>query len=72
LNSYYQMLGDQEDLFIIWQTGVEAFDEMESLVKKYPRLILTPYVPFHFHLNSHLSRLNFFCNFFFLTNVLYS
>lgn len=42
LNSYYQLLSDHEDLFIIWQTGVEAFDEMESLVKKYPRLILSP------------------------------
>lgn len=44
LNSYYQLLSDHEDLFIIWQTGVEAFDEMESLVKKYPRLILSPFL----------------------------
>lgn len=40
LNSYNQLMSEHEDLFIIWQTGVEAFDEMYSLVKKHPRLIL--------------------------------
>ena len=42
LNLYYQMLLERKDLFIIWQTGVESFDEMESLVKNHPHLILTP------------------------------
>ena len=42
LNVYYQMLMENEKLFIIWQTGVEAFNEMESLVKNHPNLHLTP------------------------------
>lgn len=42
LNVYSQMLMENERLFIIWQTGVEAFDEMESLVKNHPNLHLTP------------------------------
>lgn len=42
LNLYYQMLLEKEDLFIIWQTGVEAYNEMESLVKNHPRLLLKP------------------------------
>lgn len=42
LNMYYQMLLENKDLFIIWQTGVEAYDEMESLVKNHSHLFLTP------------------------------
>lgn len=42
LNLYYQMLSQDPELFIIWQTGVEAFDEMDSLVRDHPRLLLTP------------------------------
>ncbi|CAL5445228.1 unnamed protein product [Camellia sinensis] len=44
LNLYYQMLMENMNLFIIWQTGVEAFNEMESLVKNHSRLILTPFL----------------------------
>ncbi|XP_024030349.1 uncharacterized protein LOC21396450 isoform X2 [Morus notabilis] len=44
LNVYSQMLMENERLFIIWQTGVEAFDEMESLVKNHPNLHLTPFM----------------------------
>lgn len=44
LNLYYQMLLEKEDLFIIWQTGVEAYNEMESLVKNHPRLLLKPFM----------------------------
>ena len=42
LNLYYQMLLEHKNLFIIWQTGVHAFDEMESLVKNHPHLVLSP------------------------------
>ncbi|XP_022856714.1 uncharacterized protein LOC111377818 isoform X2 [Olea europaea var. sylvestris] len=45
LNSCYQMLNECEDLFIIWQTGVEAFSEMESLARNHPRVVLTPFLP---------------------------
>ncbi|KAJ0047943.1 hypothetical protein Pint_16543 [Pistacia integerrima] len=41
LNFYYKMLMEDK-LFIIWQTGVESFNEMESLVKNHPHLLLTP------------------------------
>ncbi|XP_010663641.1 uncharacterized protein LOC100242239 [Vitis vinifera] len=44
LNLYYQMLLEHKNLFIIWQTGVEAFDEMESLVKNHPHLVLSPFL----------------------------
>ncbi|XAR67544.1 Undecaprenyldiphospho-muramoylpentapeptide beta-N- acetylglucosaminyltransferase [Bertholletia excelsa] len=44
LNLYYQMLMEYDKLFIIWQTGVATFDEMESLVKNHPRLILKPFL----------------------------
>lgn len=44
LNLYYQMLMEKHNLFIIWQTGVEAFNEMESLVRNHPRLLLTPFL----------------------------
>ncbi|KAF5734536.1 hypothetical protein HS088_TW15G00028 [Tripterygium wilfordii] len=43
LNLYYQMLLDHQNWFIIWQTGVQAYDEMESLVKIRPRLLLKPF-----------------------------
>ncbi|KAG5536140.1 hypothetical protein RHGRI_023806 [Rhododendron griersonianum] len=43
-NLYYQMLMRRKNLFIIWQTGVEAFDEMESLVKSHSHLVLTPFL----------------------------
>ncbi|KAM6594794.1 hypothetical protein CsatA_002497 [Cannabis sativa] len=44
LNVYHQMLMEKEKVFLIWQTGVEAFNEMESLVKNHPRLYLTPFM----------------------------
>lgn len=44
LNMYCQMLLKHENRFIIWQTGVEGFDEMESLVRNHPRLLLTPFL----------------------------
>ncbi|KAI3454855.1 hypothetical protein Pfo_011518 [Paulownia fortunei] len=44
LNAYYQMLNENNDLFIIWQTGMEAFHEMESLVRNHPRLLLSPFL----------------------------
>ncbi|KAL3512217.1 hypothetical protein ACH5RR_024934 [Cinchona calisaya] len=44
LNSYYEMLHENQDLFIIWQTGLESFDEMESLVKNHPRLDLKSFI----------------------------
>ncbi|KAK1388174.1 hypothetical protein POM88_016352 [Heracleum sosnowskyi] len=43
LNLYYELL-ERKDLFIIWQTGVEAFDEMESLVKSHPNVILIAFL----------------------------
>ncbi|KAL2342390.1 hypothetical protein Fmac_003675 [Flemingia macrophylla] len=42
LNLYYEMLRQDGRLHVIWQTGVAAFDEMDSLVKTHPRLHLTP------------------------------
>ncbi|KAF8407783.1 hypothetical protein HHK36_006919 [Tetracentron sinense] len=42
LNMYYGMLLEHNNIFIVWQTGVEAFDEMESLVKNHPHILLTP------------------------------
>ncbi|OVA15330.1 Glycosyl transferase [Macleaya cordata] len=44
LNMYSEMLSEHKNRFIIWQTGVEAFNEMESLVKNHPRLVLTPFL----------------------------
>lgn len=41
LNLYSQLLLEHKNWFIIWQTGVEAFDEMESLVRNHPHLVLT-------------------------------
>lgn len=42
LNCYSQLLSEHENWFIVWQTGVEAFDEMDSLVRSHPRLFLSP------------------------------
>ncbi|KAG8379384.1 hypothetical protein BUALT_Bualt07G0083000 [Buddleja alternifolia] len=44
LNLYYQMLNEHDYLFIIWQTGVDAFHEMEGLVRNHPRLFLSPFL----------------------------
>ncbi|GLT48864.1 hypothetical protein SLA2020_224560 [Shorea laevis] len=44
LNLYYQMLLEHKNWFIIWQTGVESFNEMESLVKNHTQLLLTPFL----------------------------
>ncbi|KAJ4826516.1 hypothetical protein Tsubulata_023958 [Turnera subulata] len=44
LNLYSQMLAEHENWYIIWQTGVQAFDEMESLVRSHPRLILKQFL----------------------------
>ncbi|XP_042507963.1 UDP-N-acetylglucosamine--N-acetylmuramyl-(pentapeptide) pyrophosphoryl-undecaprenol N-acetylglucosamine transferase isoform X2 [Macadamia integrifolia] len=44
LNIYYQMLQEHKSMFIIWQTGVQAFDEMESLVRNHSRLLLSPFL----------------------------
>lgn len=42
LNLYSQMLLEHKNWFIIWQTGVESYNEMESLVRIHPHLFLTP------------------------------
>lgn len=42
LNVYSQLLLEHKNWFIIWQTGVESFNEMESLVRSHPRLLLAP------------------------------
>ncbi|XP_006341545.1 UDP-N-acetylglucosamine--N-acetylmuramyl-(pentapeptide) pyrophosphoryl-undecaprenol N-acetylglucosamine transferase [Solanum tuberosum] len=44
LHLYSEMLKERKDLFLIWQTGVLAYDEMESLVKFHPRLYITPFL----------------------------
>ncbi|XP_026407906.1 uncharacterized protein LOC113303127 isoform X1 [Papaver somniferum] len=44
LNMYSRMLSEHKNRFIIWQTGVDSFNEMESLVKNHPRLVLTPFM----------------------------
>ncbi|XP_022736173.1 uncharacterized protein LOC111289412 isoform X1 [Durio zibethinus] len=44
LNVYSQLLLEHKNWFIIWQTGVEAFNEMESLVRSHRQLILTPFL----------------------------
>ncbi|XP_010540005.1 PREDICTED: uncharacterized protein LOC104813907 [Tarenaya hassleriana] len=44
LNCYSQVLSEHENWFFIWQTGVEAFDEMDSLVRSHPRLFLAPFL----------------------------
>ncbi|XP_057951189.1 uncharacterized protein LOC131145992 isoform X7 [Malania oleifera] len=44
--SYFadQMLLEHKNWFLVWQTGVEAFDEMESLVKVHPHVLLRPFL----------------------------
>uniref|UniRef100_A0A2P2PJ04 Glycosyl transferase family 28 C-terminal domain-containing protein n=1 Tax=Rhizophora mucronata TaxID=61149 RepID=A0A2P2PJ04_RHIMU len=44
LHFYGPMLMEHKNWFIIWQTGVEVFDEMESLVKNNTRLVLAPFL----------------------------
>ncbi|CAM8992578.1 unnamed protein product [Rhodiola kirilowii] len=44
LHLYRQLLLEHKNLFIIWQTGVDTFNEMESLVKEHPRLYLSPFL----------------------------
>ncbi|PKU77929.1 uncharacterized protein LOC110107578 [Dendrobium catenatum] len=44
LNMYYDMLLKHRNRFIIWQTGKDGFNEMESLVKNHRRLLLTPFL----------------------------
>ncbi|XP_068637212.1 uncharacterized protein [Aristolochia californica] len=44
LNMYYHMLMKHKNRFIIWQTGAEGYNEMESLVKNHLRMLLTPYL----------------------------
>lgn len=44
LNTYYEMLLEHKNRYIIWQTGAEGFGEMESLVKSNRRLLLTPFL----------------------------
>ncbi|CAN8239692.1 unnamed protein product [Cochlearia groenlandica] len=44
LNCYSRVLSENENWFFVWQTGVEAFDEMDSLVRSHPRLFLSPFL----------------------------
>ncbi|MCL7026225.1 hypothetical protein MKW94_013830 [Papaver nudicaule] len=44
LNMYSRMLSEHKNRYIIWQTGVDSYNEMESLVKNHPRLVLTPFM----------------------------
>ncbi|XP_021909384.1 uncharacterized protein LOC110823333 [Carica papaya] len=44
LNLYSQMLAEHKNWFIIWQTGVHSFDEMDSLVRNHKRVLLTPFL----------------------------
>ncbi|KAK6925343.1 Glycosyl transferase, family 28, C-terminal [Dillenia turbinata] len=44
LNMYSQLLLEKDNLFFIWQTGVQAIDEMESLVKPHPHVYLAPFL----------------------------
>ncbi|KAJ0985763.1 hypothetical protein J5N97_004119 [Dioscorea zingiberensis] len=44
LNLYYEMLLEHKNRYIIWQTGADSFNEMESLVKNHRRLLLTPFL----------------------------
>ncbi|XP_031372232.1 uncharacterized protein LOC116187580 isoform X2 [Punica granatum] len=44
LNLYYEILMENENLFIIWQTGVESFNEMDSLVRNHPHLLVRPFL----------------------------
>lgn len=40
LETYYKMLVEHEDRYIIWQTGAEWYDETKSLAKNHSRLLL--------------------------------
>ncbi|PNT09593.1 hypothetical protein POPTR_012G053600v4 [Populus trichocarpa] len=44
LNVYSQMLLEHKDWYIIWQTGVESYNEMESLVRNHSNLVLKPFL----------------------------
>ncbi|XP_042040626.1 UDP-N-acetylglucosamine--N-acetylmuramyl-(pentapeptide) pyrophosphoryl-undecaprenol N-acetylglucosamine transferase [Salvia splendens] len=44
VNVYCQLLSENDGLFVIWQTGMDAFTEMESLVRTHPRLLLFPFL----------------------------
>ncbi|KAH7650695.1 Undecaprenyldiphospho-muramoylpentapeptide beta-N- acetylglucosaminyltransferase protein [Dioscorea alata] len=44
LNLYYEMLLEHKNRYIIWQTGADGYNEMESLVKNNRRLLLTPFL----------------------------
>ncbi|XP_039116437.1 UDP-N-acetylglucosamine--N-acetylmuramyl-(pentapeptide) pyrophosphoryl-undecaprenol N-acetylglucosamine transferase-like [Dioscorea cayenensis subsp. rotundata] len=44
LNMYYEMLLEHKNRYIIWQTGADGYNEMESLVKNNRRLLLTPFL----------------------------
>ncbi|KAL9156178.1 hypothetical protein ABFS82_09G056800 [Erythranthe guttata] len=43
-NVYCSMLNENEDLFVVWQTGLKAFREIESRVRNHPRLLLSPFL----------------------------
>ncbi|GAB4845255.1 hypothetical protein Ancab_038665 [Ancistrocladus abbreviatus] len=43
-NLYHEMLLEHKNWFIIWETGIESFDEMESLVRDHPQLILAQFL----------------------------
>ncbi|KAJ6811677.1 putative UDP-N-acetylglucosamine--N-acetylmuramyl-(pentapeptide) pyrophosphoryl-undecaprenol N-acetylglucosamine transferase [Iris pallida] len=43
-NMYYDVLSEHKNWFIIWQTGLDGYNEMESLVKNHRRLHLTPFL----------------------------
>ncbi|XP_008809180.2 UDP-N-acetylglucosamine--N-acetylmuramyl-(pentapeptide) pyrophosphoryl-undecaprenol N-acetylglucosamine transferase-like [Phoenix dactylifera] len=44
LETYYKMLVEHEDWYIIWQTGAELYDETKTLVKNHSRLLLAPFL----------------------------
>ncbi|KAJ4788565.1 hypothetical protein LUZ62_039811 [Rhynchospora pubera] len=44
LNMYADMLKEHKNRYIIWQTGPDRFAEMESLVRRHKRLLLTPFL----------------------------
>ncbi|CAK7349676.1 unnamed protein product [Dovyalis caffra] len=44
LNVYSQMLLEHKNWYIIWQTGVESYNEMESLVRNHSNLVLKPFL----------------------------
>ncbi|KAJ0989196.1 hypothetical protein J5N97_007552 [Dioscorea zingiberensis] len=44
LKMYHDMLMEHDNRYIIWQTGAEWHNEVESHVKKHPRLLLAPFL----------------------------